>query len=141
VLTFTDISKRIEAEAAVQLARELAENIVETIREPLLVLDNKLQVVSANRAFYQYFQVVATDTVGRKVYDLGDRQWNIPALRELLEIILPRDKIIEGYLVEHDFPTIGHHKIMLNARRIVGKSTEPSLILLAMLDIDINPAQ
>ena len=139
VLTFTDISKRIEAEAAVQLARELAENIVDTIREPLIVLDSELQVVSANRAFYQYFQVTTADTVGRKIYDLGDRQWNIPALRELLEIILPRDQTVEGYVVEHDFPNIGHHKIMLNARRIIGKSSEPSLILLATQDVGVEP--
>ena len=141
VLTFTDISKRIEAESAVQLARELAENIVDTIREPLLVLDSDLQVVSANRAFYQYFQVTVADTVGRKIYDLGDRQWDIPALRELLEVILPRDRTVEGYVVEHDFPTIGHHKIMLNARRIVGKASEPSLILLATQDVGVEPTK
>jgi len=135
VLTFTDISKRIEAETAVQLARELAESIVDTIRAPLLVLDSDLQVVFANRAFYQYFQVMVADTVGRKIYDLGNSQWNIPALRELLEIILPRDQTVEGYVVEHDFPAIGHHKISLNARRIVGKSNEPSLILLTTEDI------
>jgi two-component system CheB/CheR fusion protein len=138
VLTFTDISKRIAAETAVQLARDLAENIVDTVREPLLVLDGNLQVVSANRAFYHYFQVTVADTVGRKIYDLGNSQWDIPSLRELLEIILPRDQSVEGYMVEHDFPTIGHHKIMLNARRIFGKSSEPSLILLATKDIDIE---
>ncbi|MGZ8252096.1 MAG: chemotaxis protein CheB [Methylophilaceae bacterium] len=136
VLTFTDISKRIEAETAVQLARELAENIVDTVREPLLVLDGDLQVVSANRAFYQYFQVTVADTVGRKIYDLGNSQWDIPSLRELLEIILPRDRAVEGYVVEHDFPTIGHHKIMLNARRIFGVTSEPALILLATKDVD-----
>jgi two-component system CheB/CheR fusion protein len=135
VLTFTDISKRIEAEAAVQLARELAENIVDTIREPLLVLDGGLQVVSANSAFYQFFQVSPTETVGRKVYELGNSQWNIPALRELLDIILQRDRAVEGYVVEHDFPAIGHHKIKLNARRIVGKASEPSLILLTIEEI------
>ena len=141
VLTFTDISKRIAAEAAVQLARELAERVVDTLRAPLLVLDGDLQVVSANSAFYQYFQVTAVDTVGRKVYDLGNRQWNIPALRELLEIILPRDQAVEGYVVEHDFPAIGQHKIMLNARRIVGKSSEPSLILLTTEDIGNEPSK
>ncbi|MDP2180538.1 chemotaxis protein CheB [Methylicorpusculum sp.] len=135
VLTFTDISKRIEAETRVQLAGELAENIVNTIREPLLVLDSELQVVSANRAFYQYFQVITTETIGRKIYELGNSQWNIPALRELLEIILPRDQSVEGYVVEHDFPAIGHHKIKLNARRLVGKSIESSLILLTTEDI------
>ena len=136
VLTFTDISKRIAAETAVQLARELAENIVDTVREPLLVMDADLQVVSANRAFYQFFKVTVADTVGHKVYDLGNGQWDIPSLRELLEIILPRDRAVEGYVVEHDFPIIGRHKIILSARRIFGKSSEPSLILLATKDID-----
>jgi two-component system CheB/CheR fusion protein len=135
VMTFTDISKRVEAETAVQLARELAESVVDTIRAPLLVLDGDLQVVSANRAFYQFFQVIAADTVGRKIYDLGNSQWNIPALRELLEVILPRDRAVEGYEVEHDFPAIGRHKIRLNARRIVGKASEPSLILLTTEEI------
>jgi len=130
VLTFTDISKRIEAEAAVQLARELAESVVDAIRQPLLVLDGDLRVVSANRPFYQYFQVTAADTVGRKIYDLGNGQWNVPALRELLETVLPRDQAVEEYVVEQDFPIIGHHRISLNARRIVGKASEPSLILL-----------
>ncbi|NOT10412.1 MAG: PAS domain-containing protein [Methylococcaceae bacterium] len=130
VLTFTDISKRIAAETAVQLARELAEGIIDTLRQPLLVLDGDLQVISASRAFYQYFKVTTADTVGRKIYDLGNNQWNIPALRELLEVLLPRDQTVEGYRVEHDFPTIGHQKIVVNARRIVGKSREPSLILL-----------
>ena len=141
VMTFTDISKRVEADLAVQLARELAESVVDTIRAPLLVLDGNLQVVSANRAFYQFFQVTVADTVGRKIYDLGNSQWNIPALRELLEIILPRDRTVEGYVVEHDFPAIGHHKIRLNARRIIGKTNEPSLILLTTEDIGDQPAK
>ncbi|MEQ1529395.1 MAG: chemotaxis protein CheB [Methylococcales bacterium] len=139
VLTFTDISKRIAAETAVQLARNLAESVVDTIREPLLVLDGDLRVVSANRAFYQYFQVLVADTVGRKVFDLGNSQWNIPALRDLLEILLPRDQSIEGYVVEHDFPVIGHHKINVNARRIVSKANEPPLILLSIDTLKPKP--
>lgn len=141
VLTFTDISKRIEAETAVQLARDLAESIVDTIRDPLLVLDGSLQVVSANRAFYQYFQVTAADTVGQKIYHLGNRQWDIPALRELLEILLPRDQAVEGYIVQHDFPAIGYRKIKMNARRIVGKVSEPSLILVKTEEVGDVPTQ
>lgn len=137
VLTFTDISQRVKAEAAVQHAREMAENIVETIREPLLVLDADLQVISANRAFCQYFQVLLADTLNRKIYDLGNRQWNIPALRELLETILPRDQTFDGYVVEHDFPVIGHRRMMLNARCIAGSAGEPPLILLAMEEINL----
>jgi len=140
VMTFTDISKRVEAETAVRLARELAESVVDTIDEPLLVMDGEFKVIFANRSFYQYFKVTAAETVGRKIYELGNSQWNIPALRELLEIILPRDQAVEGFVVEHDFPAIGHKKIQLNARRIVGKSSELSLILLTTKDIGDKPA-
>ena len=136
VLTFTNISKRIAAESAMQIARELAENIVDTVRDPLLVMDGSLKVISANLAFYHYFKVTAADTVGRKIYNLGNNQWDIPSLRELLEIILPRDRAVEGYLVEHNFPNIGQHKIMLNARRICGSAGEPSLILLGTKEIN-----
>ncbi len=132
VLTFTDIGHRVRAEAEVRRARDLAEGIVETIREPLLVLDGDLQVVSANRAFYHRFQVTAADTAGHKIYDLGNRQWDIPALRKLLEEMLPRDQVIERYEVEAVFPAIGHSKVLLNARRIAGRDGEPPLILLAL---------
>lgn len=139
VLTFTDISKRIKAETDMQLARDLAESVVDTIDKPLLVMDADLKVISANRAFFQYFQVTAADTIERKIYDLGNGQWSIPVLRELLEIILPRDQAFEGFIVEHDFPVIGHHRIRLNARRIIGKSSELSLILLMTEAIDDQP--
>jgi PAS domain-containing protein len=86
----------------------LAEGIVDTVREPLIVLDGTFKVVSASRSFYRDFQVKPEDTVGRSLYELGNRQWDIPALRELLETILPRDRAFEGYVVDHDFPAIGH---------------------------------
>jgi two-component system CheB/CheR fusion protein len=137
VLTFADITDRREAErlklGVVQLARELAEGIVNTISEPLIVLDGKLQVVSASRSFYAHFQVKAVDTVGRKIYDLGNGQWDIPALRKLLENILPKDQVIEGYVVEHDFPGLGQRRMQLNARRIVTAIGNTELILLAMV--------
>ncbi len=139
VMTFTDISTRIKTEIDVRLARDLAESVVDTIAEPLLVMDGDLNVISSNRAFYQFFQATAADTIGRKIYDLGNSQWNIPALRELLEIILPRDQAFEGFFMEHDFPVIGHQRILLNARRIVGKSSELSLILLIIRDIRDQP--
>ncbi|MFA7400868.1 MAG: CheR family methyltransferase, partial [Sideroxydans sp.] len=92
VLTFTDITEsRAAAQiklAAVQLARELAEGIVNTVSEPLVALDGDLRVVSANRAFYQHFRATPEQTMGSKIYDLGNGQWNIPTLRELLEDIL-----------------------------------------------------
>ncbi|MEO8102715.1 MAG: chemotaxis protein CheB [Betaproteobacteria bacterium] len=139
VLTFTDISKRVDAEAAVLAAKELAEDIVDTVLEPLLVLDGGLKVVSASRSFYRDFQVTPDDTLGRPIYDLGNRQWNIPKLRELLEKILPREKSLEGYVVEHDFPAIGRRKMVLNAHRIIDKVGNTHLILLAIRNVDPTP--
>jgi len=135
VLTFTDISTRVAAEAAVQEARELAEAIVDTVHEPLVVLDGALRVISASRSFYQRFQVTPGDSVGRPLYELGNRQWDIPELRDLLETILPRDQSFEGYAVEPDFPALGRRKMRLNARRIVGKRSATPLILLAMEEV------
>ena len=135
VLTFNDVTKRIQAETASEEAQKLAENIVDTVREPLLVLDGTLKAVSASRSFYQNFQATKEDTIGRQLYELGNRQWNIPRLRELLETILPNNQILEGYQVEHDFPVIGKRKMLLNARRITGKTDETRLILLAIEDV------
>ncbi|MCV2360952.1 PAS domain-containing protein [Paucibacter sp. TC2R-5] len=159
VLTFTDVSefKRAHMAAAqaaveltaakqaatqltlqlsVQLARELAEGIVNTVSEPLLVLDAALQVVSASRSFYAYFKVEAADTVGRKLFELGNGQWAIPALRDLLENILPKNRTLDGYEVKHDFPGLGPRRMVLNARRISTSAGETDLILLAMVAIE-----
>ena len=138
VLTFTDITKRVEAEAAVQTARDLAEGIVDTVREPLLVLDGALKIVSASRSFYRNFRVTPEDTLGRRLYDVGTRQWDIPELRELLETILPRDRSFEGYVVEQVFPAIGRRRISLNARRIAARSGDTRLILLAMQEAEMS---
>lgn len=135
VMTFTDITSRINTEELVKEARELAESIVNTIREPILVLNNKLKVISTNKAFCDLFHVTIKDTVGRKIYELGNHQWDIPALRKLLETILPQEQILNDYLVEHNFPGIGRRKILLNGRCIVNKTGEPSLILLAMIEV------
>ncbi len=132
VLTFTDISQRVAAEAAVREARALAEGIVDAVREPLVVLDGDLRVVSASRSFYRDFKVAPEDTVGRPLYELGNRQWDIPALRELLDDILRHDRSFDGYEVEHDFPAIGRRRMRLNARRIAGEASGRELILLAI---------
>ncbi len=120
--------------------RDLAENIVDTIRDPLIVLNGDLQVITASRSFYRMFQVKPEQTMGRPLYALGNGQWDIPALRDLLETILPRDQSFEGYTIEHDFPVIGRRRLLLDARRIVGKVNDSQLILLVMQDVDLAPS-
>jgi two-component system cell cycle sensor histidine kinase/response regulator CckA len=109
--------------------------VVETFQHPFLILDGELKVLAANRAFYRSFQVSPQETKGRYLYDLGDGQWNIPALRTLLEKILPKDLMITGYEVEHDFPLIGSKTMKLSARRLTqGDGAEPT-VLMALEDI------
>ena len=114
-----------QIELTVQEAREYAESIVDTVREPLIVLDADLKVVSANRAFYQTFKTKPAETEGQLIYDIGNQQWNIPNLRELLEDILPRNASFDNYEVEHDFPYIGKRTMLLNARRIPRPPAKP----------------
>ncbi|MDP3687313.1 MAG: chemotaxis protein CheB [Sulfurimicrobium sp.] len=131
VLTFTDITERILV-IAEREGRDLAESVVNTVREPLLVLDGALKVISASRSFYLTFHTTPEDTVGRAIYELVKRQWDIPALRRLLENILPENQGFEGYKLECDIPAAGRREIQLNARRIIGKTGVTQLILLAM---------
>jgi PAS domain S-box-containing protein len=135
VLTFTDITELKKAEADAQVARDYAQGIVDTVREPLIVLDGDLTVISASRSFYSLFGVGPKETVGRHLYELGNRQLDIPRLRELLETVLPRDTCFEDAVVEDEFPSIGRRKMLLNARRITRKAGQTPLILLAMEDI------
>ncbi|MBN2121248.1 MAG: PAS domain S-box protein [Candidatus Omnitrophica bacterium] len=114
-----------------QKAREYAENIVETVREPLIVLSADLRVISVNHSFYQTFKVSPGETEGQFIYDLGNRQWDIPALRQLLEDILPQNNVFEDYMIEHKFETIGLKTMLLNAWRL----DDVSMILLAIEDI------
>jgi PAS domain S-box-containing protein len=111
-----------------------AQNIVDTIREPLLILDATLRVQSANRAFYQTFQVSATETEGRLIYELGNGQWDIPDLRTLLEDIVPKSSMFDDFELEHSFPVIGRRFMLLNARKLqAGQHGE--LLVLAMEDV------
>ena len=135
VLVLVNIDELKRGEQAIAAARDFAANTVETVRESLLVLDAQLRIESANRAFYRTFGVSPQLTVGKFIYDVGNRQWNIPGLRALLEEILPRQKTIENFEVEHDFEHIGHRTMLLNARRIEDTTWKTHRILLAIEDI------
>ncbi len=116
-------------------AREYAESIINTVRESLIALDQDLRVVSVSRSFYEVFKVNPEETVGQLIYDLGNKQWDIPKLRELLETILPQKATFDNYEVEHDFATIGRRIMLLNARQIERVSGKERIILLAIEDI------
>lgn len=115
--------------------RGFAEAIVETVREPLVVLDENLRVITANRSFYKIFQVKKSDTQNKLIYRLGNGQWNNLKLRKLLEKILPNKTFFQDFELEHDFPVIGKRIVLLNARKIVQKNDNPPMILLAIEDI------
>jgi chemotaxis protein methyltransferase CheR len=110
-------------------------HILGSIREPLVVLDSDLKVVKANPSFYETFSVNAEQTEGTLIYDLGNRQWDIPKLRELLEDILPQNTLFHDFEVEHNFETIGRKIMHLNARRIHGEGNQTQFILLAIEDV------
>ncbi len=116
-------------------SRDYAEAIVTTVREPLLVLDKNLRVKSANSAFYKTFQVSELETEGRLIYELGDKQWNVPELRTLLEEILPRKTKFADFEVTHHFQNIGERVMLMNAREITREKIEEKLILLSIDDV------
>lgn len=114
-------------------ARDYADSIVETMSEPMLVLEPDLRITRANRAFYQVFETTPEKTLGTRLYALGNEQWNIPALRELLEELLPQHAVVRDFLITHEFPRIGLRTMRLNAVRVVW--SEHALILLTIDDI------
>jgi two-component sensor histidine kinase len=121
--------------AAITDAWTLAQGIVDTVREPVLVLDKDLRVIAASRSFYSAFKVSPEDTNGRLLYALGDGQWDIPKLRVLLEKIIPEQGVMEGYEVEHEFPGLGSRTICLNARQVFYEGGAGTTILLGMEDV------
>ncbi|WP_028314555.1 sigma-54 interaction domain-containing protein [Desulfatibacillum aliphaticivorans] len=119
----------------IKIFLEIHKSILGSIREPLILLDSRLKVVTANSAFYRIFRVEPSETEGVLIYDLGNRQWDIPDLRELLEDILPQNAGFHDFEVEHDFETIGRKIMHLNARRIYDQGDQTQLILLAIEDV------
>ena len=130
-ITFADITELRRSRERAEAAQAYAEMIVDTIREPLLVLDDDLIVKSANQAFYRAFRVEPRQTVGQQIYDLGNGQWDIPDLRRLLGDILPEQKVVEAFEVSHEFPKIGGRTMRLYARQM----DDHKLILLAVEDV------
>jgi len=114
---------------------EVFDDILGSIREPLVLLDSDFKVVKANNSFYRTFKVKPEETEGILIYDLGNRQWDIPKLRELLEEILPQNSTFNDFEVEHNFETIGRKIMHLNARRIYRDSKQTQMILLALEDV------
>jgi two-component system, chemotaxis family, CheB/CheR fusion protein len=114
---------------------EYAEAVLETIRECILVLSPDFRVKMANRAFYSIFQVSEEDTEGRLLFELGNRQWNVLRLRQLLDDVVQRDKKFESLEITHDFPGIGQKTMLLNARKVVQRNPAQAIILVAIDDI------
>src|SRR4030043_24196 len=130
-MKYEDKMKKLE----IQDALKYTESIINTVHNPLIILYEDLRVALANRSFYQAFKVKPKETEGQLIYDLGNRQWDIPKLRELLEDILPKTTSFDDFEVEHDFPGIGKRIMLLNARRVYLEANRTKLIILTIEDI------
>src|SRR5437763_9628869 len=115
--------------------RSLEEAIVDTVREPLIVLDEAMRVLIASRSLYSAFQVTKQEAEGRSLFELGNGQWNIASLRERLGKIIPDHATIEGFEVEHDFPTLGQRTMLLNARKVFYEGNGSTSLLVAIEDV------
>jgi PAS domain S-box-containing protein len=142
LLVIEDITDRIQTEEKLlrisddfQFASNYAQSIVDTVREPLIVLNGSFEVISASQSFYKIFEVTPEATIGKVLYTLGDNLWDIPLLHKLLEMILPESTSFDNFEIEHQFPGIGHWNMLLNARRILSETGTSELILLVIEDI------
>jgi PAS domain-containing protein len=122
-------------ELEIQDALEYTKSIINTVRAPLIILYEDLSIALANRSFYQVFKVKPGETEGQLIYDLGNRQWDIPKLQELLEDILPKTTSFDNFEMEHVFPDIGKRIMLLNACRIYLEANRTKLIILTIEDI------
>ncbi len=122
-------------EQEIQDALEYTQHIINAVREPLIILDESLKVVLVSNSFCEVFKVKLGETEGRFIYELGNHQWDIPKLRELLEDVLPKTTSFDNFEVTHDFPDIGKRIMLVNARRIYLETNRTKLILLAIEDI------
>jgi PAS domain S-box-containing protein len=127
--------KKKNKELEIQDALEYTKSIINTVRDPLIILYEDLSVALANRSFYQVFKVKPEETEGQHIYELGNHQWDIPKLQELLEDILPKTTSFDNFEVKHDFPDIGKRIMLLNACRIYLEANRTRLIILTVEDI------
>lgn len=134
VITFVDIDRLKEVEKLAE-AGDLAKNVVETVRHPLLVLDENLRVIIANPTFYKLFRLTPEEVEQQPICQLSGGAWDIPRLRELFEKVLSAEAAFDDFKVEGEFPFIGHKVMLLNARRLQRQSDEPTLILLAIEEV------
>lgn len=135
VVAFVDIDLLKMGLERTTTERDYAEALINAVHEPVVVLDHNLIVEAANRAFYKMFKVQAKDTLNRRIYEIGEGQWDIPKLRSLLEDILPHNAVFQDFAVEHPFPKIGPRRMLLNARRLAHGDNQTALILLAIEDV------
>jgi two-component system, chemotaxis family, CheB/CheR fusion protein len=135
VITLVDISPLKQSILLAEKARDYAEAMIDTVRQPLVVLDTDMRVQRVTGAFCETFQVSREETVGRQLFDLGNGQWNKPRLRELLGNALFRDTPFQDFEVEHDFPHLGRRTMRLNARRIPKHQTDSKVVLLSIEDV------
>jgi len=134
LLAMEDVTERRRSQQLLEQIESYAQDVVDTVREPLLILDSSLRVHSANRAFYQTFHVSAEETENQLIYELGNGQWDIPDLRTLLEDIVPKSSVFNDFELEHDFPVIGRRGMLLNARKL-RQGSHAELLVLAMEDV------
>nr|WP_306268943.1 PAS domain-containing protein [Pararhizobium sp. IMCC3301] len=135
LVAIEDVTKAADDARELGRLRRLSEGIVDTLREPLLVLDSQLRIIEASRAFYRTFKVEAQHTIGEQLVDLGDGQWANAELVRLLTEIIPEHTTVEDFEIDHDFPNIGRRLILLNARKIFREGNNTKTLLLAMEDI------
>jgi two-component system, chemotaxis family, CheB/CheR fusion protein len=135
VIVFININDFKIKQNLIEEAKRYSEGVIQTVRDPLVILDKDLRVERANQAFYDTFQVTEKDTIGRQFYDLGNRQWNIPELKTLLEEVLPQKVEVRNFEVIHEFQDIGEKVMILNARTLEWEGQKKHLILIGLHDL------
>jgi len=135
VIILFDVETARRADHEARQAQELLDGVIDAVTESLLILDSDLRVMRANRAFHEHFFTTGDEVEGKFIYDLGSRQWDIPALRTLLEEVLPRDNHIDDFVVSHNFPGLGQRVMKVSARRMAVARSEPAMILLIITDV------